>query len=542
MSSQDFRDHWGERLDGDAPAPENDAVPTSYLPDDYAVTFDYVGLDGNAVPTTRSGPDGNAVPVTGVAPDGQAEPEEHATEHATQAKPAKATVAAVLLNLTGLGLGYAYLRRRGLACAAVLLTGALVAGAYLADGVHDPWLWRGVALAWLALLGTHAGLLARAHPRPAARVLPAVAGIAAVAVVAGGYVGYTGLGRTAYADGIAAQRAGDCATAIDRFDAVTGPYRLTLSADVDAATARRTECAAFQPAADAQRLGDHGEAITRYEAFVRTYPRSELAQRAHNALAAAYVDDARGATTPFVMPESADAVDTLLTVRREFGDTPAADRALDLISEAFTSAAKSFADGEFCDVLPALTYFAGLDPSSAGDIVPTANAHRADALLRCGLDQLRGGKSAAAVTNLDTFVQAYPKHKAIAQAKSALIAAKVAVAAKVRLPVPPPLGGNSPGTLELVVYNDSSDPLRLLLAGPTAHDVSLPGCRSCPRTYSRGDPKACASLSGLPSVKLRLNPGTYRFTTVDTAIPATDKEIIRPGYVNHLCMFESPTP
>lgn len=478
--------------------------------------------------------DGESSPAVGTSDEQEESPE--------GPRPPRSAVAAALLNLTGLGLGYAYSNRWWPAGLSALGTALLLTGGLLLDAASAPWLWRGIALGWLGLVGAHAGWLARRHPRPVtarSRWLPVAAGVVAVAAVVAGYTGYTVAGHAAYSAGLAAQARADCATAVDRLDAVTGPYELTLSGEVTAAADRRAECAAFLRATTARERGDHDAAVEHYRAFGRDFPHSVLTPFVHTNLAEAYVDDARGRTEPFAMPAGREAVDTLLMVRREFDDTPSAAKALDAIADAFAAAEVPYARGRFCDALPALTFFAGLDPSSAGAVVDSANANRATALLRCGLQQLRSGDAGTAATTLDTFVLAYPGHRAAPQARSALITARIAEQANVTLPVPPPLGGNSPGTLAVTFYNDARSELRLLLAGPTAHEVVLPACGTCPVDYPKGA-WACPTYAGRPSVTLRLKSGKYHYLPLreDPMIETQANSFtLKPGAGQLVCMY-----
>jgi hypothetical protein len=192
---------------------------------------------------------------------------------------------AALLNLTGLGLGYVYLRSRVLAAIALVLTAGIVTLGFVTDAADRPWVWRGAVLGWVLLLFGHAAFLAsRRAPGPHGRG-PVVAGLVAVAVVAGGYVGYGVAGAATYDRGVTAQADGDCVTATDAFDAVTGPFELTLSADVPAARARTVECAAFQKARTAQDRDDYESAIVLYDDFGKLYPDSVLAPHVHTNLA-----------------------------------------------------------------------------------------------------------------------------------------------------------------------------------------------------------------------------------------------------------------
>lgn len=455
------------------------------------------------------------------------------------AGPPKSVLGATLLNLTGLGLGYGYLRNRVLLVVALVITAGLVTIGFLTDAATQPWVWRGVTLGWLAILALHAAFLARRRQPGPRKPLPIVAGAVAVAVVAGGYVGYGIAGGTVFDAGVTAQRNGDCATATEKFDTVTGPFELTLSSDVLAAADHREECGAYEKAVAAQKRDDYESAITLYHDFDKIYPFSVLKTFVHSNLAETYFEKATSWKEPLSADLARASVDVLLMLQRDYKDTPTVKQVPKAIAEAFAAATKPYADGKFCDSLPALTYFAGLDAGSAGDVVATATANRGRALYECGLAQLRANDAASAVTTLDTFVTAYPKDGGIGQARAALITAKVAVAAGVQLPVPPPLGDNNPGNIPVTFYNDSSSPLTILLAGPTAHELSLPGCPICPADYVLGAPEACENLDGRPSVTMMLTPAQYYFSTVrDVNVNAfTDSVTPLVGYEHTQCLY-----
>lgn len=469
---------------------------------------------------------------------GEPAPWQGAMPHAIQTPPgpAKSTFAAVLLNLSGLGLGYAYLRRRVLFGATVAVVGGLVAVAFRTGAAGQPWLWRGVAAGWVLLLALHALAIARRRPAPARARGPIAIGVVAVAAVVGGYVGYGIAGGNVYDDGVAAQARADCPVAIDRFDTVTGPFELTLSADVPAAAAKRTECADYLEGVEAQRRDLYAVAIHQYRTFRDEHPRSVLAPFARTNLAESYVDMATGSQAPLTAQIARESVDTLLLVTREFGDTPAAKRVPKGIAAAFAAATEPYTAGRFCDSLTSLEYFAGLDRAGVGDVVDTANTYRAQALYECGLVQARAG-DIAATTTLDTYLQAYPQHPGFAQAKAALISARVAEAAGVPLAVPPPLGDNNPGSIPVEFYNDSNTSVTLLVAGPTAHEFTLPPCAICPADYPADT--GCADLAGRPSITLRLTAAQYYYTTVrnEDVNSLTSSVTPMPGYIHTQCVY-----
>jgi hypothetical protein len=455
------------------------------------------------------------------------------------AGPPKSVVGAALLNLTGFGLGYAYLRSRVLLAVTLVLTAALVTLGFVTGAAAQPWLWRGVFLGWVAGLGLHAAYLASRRAPGAPQRKPVLAGVAAVAVVVAGYVGYGIAGAAAYDRGVAAQENGDCATARSEFGTVTGPFELTLSHEVLDAQALVEECAAYEKAVAAQKRADYESAITLYDDFGKIYPDSVLKEHVHTNLADTHFAKATSWREPVTPVDARISVDTLLMLRREFGDTEVVKKVPQAIVDMFTAATKPYAEGKFCDSLVVLAYFAGLEPSSAGEkVVADANVYRARSLYECGMSQACAHDGYALGT-LETFLEAYPNDPGVPQAKSARIALKVGAAAGVELPMPPPLGDNNPGSISVTFYNDSNRPMPLLLAGPTAHEFTIPACATCPESYVKDDPAACKNLNGRTSVTLRLTPNTYYLMIDDPVLDIEPPEPVTPmvGYTHWQCSY-----
>ncbi|MFT7840329.1 hypothetical protein Q5530_29655 [Saccharothrix sp. BKS2] len=463
--------------------------------------------------------------------------------------PARSRAAAVLLNLTGIGLGYAYLGRRVRAWVAAVVVVALVLIAYSIDAAESPRLWLAVAVVWLAALALDAHRLAARHPRPhdrSARTRPVLAGALAVVVVAGAYAGYGLAGRAARADATAAQAAGDCATATAGFDAVTGPYRLAPGADVAGARRARVECEDYQRAVESRQGDLHPRAVAGFLRFRQDHPDSVLGPFARENLVESYAAWARELTEdqrldhavvvyrdlveeePSFRPEAArtylllartpsstepverarEAVDALLVVVDEFGDTPAAAEVPGALDAAYAEATAPYPRGEFCNALPPLEHFAELTHQATEKVAGEARGALPRAVLECGLGQLREGRSGNAVTTLERFVATYPGHGDAAQARSALISAKVAVGTGARLPVPAPLGAAGP--VRVTFYNGVNAPVSVRVAGSTAHEFDLPACPSCPPSFAPGTGgAACSSFAGLPGHTVGLNAGEH---------------------------------
>jgi hypothetical protein len=167
-----------------------------------------------------------------------------------------------LFNLTGLGVGYLYMRRWLRWLLHFLVTVGLVVTAFATNGADIPVLWMiliGLWLLWMTLDGwRQARLLTRgASTDLTARrwVLLAVV-LLLLGLEAAGLWGYAASGRREFAAGMAAYRAADCRTAMQHFDRVTTAYELTLSSNVAQADARIVECSLLVFADSARGQGE----------------------------------------------------------------------------------------------------------------------------------------------------------------------------------------------------------------------------------------------------------------------------------------------
>jgi tetratricopeptide (TPR) repeat protein len=493
--------------------------------------------------TTGSVPTGEAAEPTGSPPPEQA---------------GRSAAAAALLNLTGLGLGYLYLRCRLRATACLVIVALMVWVAFANDASGTPWLWRILAATWAVATAVDAWVVARTLPRPAVRaqwLRPVALAFVAILVVVGAHLGYAGAARATYAAGLEAQGRADCAEANRSFDALTGPYELTLSRDVPAAALRRAECTAFIGAQQAEQTGALPTAVASYQAFRRDHAGSLLepfaregtrrallawagalrgagdmdgaiiryrellnelgsepgAAQVREDLAATHVERASAARA--VMAGSAGqtrvaamraAMDDLLLVGRELSDTSAAAGVPQAVLDTFAEANSAFAEGRFCDALPVLDYAITL-PDAAG-VTAAANGARARSLSECALANFGAGDYSGATDRFETLMTDYPNDPAVPQARSALITAEVGRAAGVPLPLPAPI--DAPASEPVLIYNAAGTEVRVLVAGPTAQEVTLPACPGCPTSYAAGT-ESCPGSAGKPSSAIRLRPGTY---------------------------------
>jgi tetratricopeptide (TPR) repeat protein len=517
--------------------------------DDVTVQISGVELSGVAT-QPREEPEPEEVPAE--------EPVESSVDEAEPAEPASSAAAAALLNLTGLGLGYLYLRRWLRATACIVIVALMVWVAFANDASGSPWLWRILAATWAVATAADAWGVARGLPRPATRVQwlrPVALGLVAVLAIVGAHIGYAGAARATYAAGLEAQGRADCVEASRSFDALTGPYELTLSRDVPAAAVRRAECTDFLGAEQSERAGALAAAVTAYQAFRRDHPGSLLEPFVHEGtrrallawavalrgagdldgaiarygellrelgggqgavqvredLAATHVERASAARASMAgaaggarVDAMRAAMDDLLLVGRELGDTQTAAGVPQAVLDTFAEANSAVAEGRFCDALPVLDYAITL-PDAAG-VAVVANGDRARSLSECGLANFAAGDYTGATDRFQALMTDYPNDPGVPQARSALITAEVGRTASAPLPLPAPI--DAPASEPVLVYNATSSNVRVLVTGPTAQEVTLPGCPGCPVSYPSGT-ESCPGAAGKPSSTIRLRPGTY---------------------------------
>ena len=502
----------------------------------------------------------------------------------------RSPIGAGLLNLTGLGLGYAYLGRWWRQALHLVITAGLVVIAFATGAAALPWLWVAVTVGWLGWMAVDAWRIARdQHARPAgtaAHAVPVAVAVVLLGALVTGYVLYGAAGGRAYADAAAARDRGDCATAVDGFGAVTGVYELTLSGDVARADAGRAECTAFLAASGAGQRGEYAEAVRLYTEFRRAHPDTALAsfvdddlRRTYAAwgtrlraagdydeavrvyrdllvevgsgdpavraeLAATFVEQAdalRGQLATLTGPARVDAVrraiENLLAVSREFADTPSAAAT----GQGFTDTYAAAAAVGGCEAIPALDYVVTLTDAETAGIVAGAMVDRPAALFACAMAQYDAGSWSEASTTFDRFVAEYPQDPQAAQARADAIAARAAdLTGTPPAALPGPFAGDNPGSIPVTLYNDNPAEVRVFVLGPTAHEIVLPGCPGCPASYAT-DGEACPTFEGRPSARLTLPAGEYTvISQYATTNPAVQTSAVESGFEYTNCLYVGP--
>ncbi|MET9900487.1 hypothetical protein [Streptomyces sp. NPDC006446] len=480
-------------------------------------------------------------------------------------------VAVALLNLSGLGLGYAVVRRWGLMAACWVATAILLLVALPADPDGVPGSTVVLYLIFLVLAAVHGasvGLRTRLALLPSALIAAAL-GVVLLAVPAGGVVLYDGardeakeqmlLDRLERADKLV-EKSGK-----QSFDTVKSDYRRALAvysalsddhrdsraaqrvpdrlktyyATIGAPYTQKNYCTAVTPL---KYLRTVPRTMSKKDlGNLTTWPDDRLATSLYECAAASLSGGGGDWTAQFgellsTFPKSAQAGKVEPAVKT------AVDKAVKSVGGKDPCAAVEQLENLSFQVRDLPGEAAGL-ADTLGKDADRASRSASSGTYVCGVDQYRDGSFSDAVTTMNDFAKKNPHHKNRARAKKIAIAAEVAQtvpAAGKRLPTTA-----SGGSISVTVKNDSPDDITVLFTGPVTGSFTLKACGSC-TSYSLGSTlglgfKPCSSGKNYPQRTIRLPVGTTYFVHKSRTglgkSPASDTAKLRPGYVYTECAY-----
>ncbi|WP_328626243.1 hypothetical protein OHA88_17790 [Streptomyces sp. NBC_00353] len=443
-------------------------------------------------------------------------------------------VAAGLLNLTGLGLGYALTGRWLRAVLCWVATGVLLLVALPADpgGVA-----MGPVVGYVLVLVAAAVDGARIARRTAVGgswrpVVAAGVGLVLLAAPAGGVVLY-GSAQDEAVEQMLLDRLGESdrtvrAASGRTFDAARADYRSALAVYRDLGEEHAGSRAGklvperlnayYEAVAAPYRQGRHCEAVAPLT-YLRTVPDSidpkllgDLAGWPDGPLATSLY--ACGVSKLGVGSSGGELAELL----RTFPGSAQAGKVGPAVSRKIAEQARAVSGSSPC---PATETLRGLRASVASmpEKSVAARAGEADRGIRngmyaCGVDQFQNKQFTEARKTLTEFATTYEKDRRRARARDIAVAAEIAddrPAAGRRLP---PAGRPGGSRMELVISNDAPSGVEILYTGPVTGRVTLKACGSCKRygTEASGSALACkAGGRSYPKVRLQLPAGEYHF-------------------------------
>ncbi|MFI5683172.1 hypothetical protein [Streptomyces sp. NPDC051636] len=479
--------------------------------------------------------------------------------------------AVALLNLSGLGLGYALIRRwvPMAACWAATIVLLLVALPADADGVP------GVALAVYAvvlLLAAVHGAIAGLRTRltwPGQAPLALLLGVLLLAVPVGGAVWYDDARKEAVEQSLLdrLERADHLVTAGSRhtFATAESDYRTALDVYQDLVVHHSGSRAAEQvpdrmeayyaTVGAAYGHHDYCEAIEPLK-YLRTVPRTmpeeelgSLTRWPDDRLATSLYECGSGSLSD----GEADWVTQFGDLLNTFPRSEPAGKVVPAVDAAVKKAEKAVSGDEPCAAVEQLRSLntritdlsgtAGDAADGLGKAADRAGTSGDSGEYSCGVDQYKDGDFDAAQKTMDQFVSDNKHSKNRDRAKKISIAAEVAQtlpAAGKKLPTTA-----SGGSISVTVKNDSPDDITVLYTGPVTGSFTLKGCGSC-KAYTLADTlmtgfKPCSSGKSYPQRTISLPVGTTYFVHKpdgdSTATPASDTAKLRSGYIYTECAY-----
>ncbi|MEU3203703.1 hypothetical protein ABZ702_07415 [Streptomyces cyaneofuscatus] len=476
-------------------------------------------------------------------------------------------VAAGLLNLTGLGLGYALLGRWGRAVGCWVATTVLLFVALPADPDGVP---ARVLVAYLFLLVLAAADAARIAVRSALggswRPVVAVGlGVVLLAVPVGGAVAYGGARDEAREEMLLDRLEGGdrkvAAAATQPFGTVKGEYEGALGVyralDRDHPGSRAAKLVPgrlkeFYDAVSSPYTGkQHCDAVEPLT-YLRTLPGSvgkellgELAGWPDEPLA----ESLYGCGVSRLGGAAAGGAAEFGELLRTFPESASARQVAPAIGGRIDGRVEEVGGGEPCAATEALRGLRSTVTALPAESVPGLGAKAGkgiqDGVYACGVDQFKEKKFGEARTTLAEFARSYKGDGRAAQARKIAIAAEIAddrAAAGRRLPPSKAPGGPR---MELVISNDAPNSVEVLYTGPVTGTVTLKPCGDCKRYSASAGPRLACKASGrsYPKARLQLPAGDYHFlykhgtgaTSRVDSYAAGSK--VQPGYTYTSCTY-----
>ncbi len=460
----------------------------------------------------------------------------------------KTGLRAALLNLSGLGAGYFFLRSWVFFGINLAVTIGLLVAAAIMGAADNLLIWAPVLLTWVLVTVVHGLFAGRQHerrlmaqgvpPAPKSGPLVLAACLAVVMVLSLVGVWQTGEWRLRVAD--AAHARGDCDTATDVYGQVEGGFQLSMSPSLmDKARAGSEACALLITAQNDVRDENYDHALASYTSYFDheaarwedTDGSVAQVQFDHAGQLAAEADELYfGEVTDEASEAYQQAQETYAFIAENLSDTPAAAQVPDALVEMYDQATGDYSGESWCSGFDQISMFEDLDWEAAPDVAERIETELPDAALNCGWAQVDAGDFDDAEARADYLSAEYPDHEADDVEKLVTHAGAGRIEAEMDRAVllgetdldaaPFETGGGDKVSVEYVNHTDEE--MRFLYVGPDkVHgEVIIEPCADCDVSSA---PTDTSCLSDANAMDLTLDPGKYRIV-----IGSTDSLFDRP--------------
>ncbi|MGP3969867.1 hypothetical protein [Streptomyces sp. 6N223] len=341
--------------------------------------------------------------------------------------------AAALLNASGLGAGWVYLRRWRRARWYGAATLLLVIAATVLDASDNPGPWSAVYGVWLAAAAFDGWRLGRAAGAEASGSRRAVvAGLVAVCLVAAGIVYLRSVPRDELAAAEEAHRAGECGEALAHYErAGERAWDVLLSPEGDEARRGEESCGLVVDAEGDAARGDFEDAIADYERYLHRYGGHPPWGGGEDRLiglrlaAADALADRAGDTGWSESGGYLDVFGAYFAVREDYPGSAGADAVPGRVEEVYEAVTAPLDEGLDCQAITDLRHLTRLpssfDEPEARDLADRAEGSLTRALFGCGQARVEGDRDCSAAETFEEVleVEGAPA-RTVARAENAL--------------------------------------------------------------------------------------------------------------------------
>ena len=300
--------------------------------------------------------------------------------------------------------------------------------------------------------------------------------------------------RSNYNKGHEAYRQVNCSVASAHFERVSNSWRIIdFGGFASRAQQEQSECLAFKAVLEQENKGNVGQAIVAYNGFMNEHTSGS-----------------------YLVNAARDRVKSLFEKNKP----------------------EKLATKEFCNNL---TQF-------QRDLIPQSDTNLPLLHFACGETYTSLKDYPKATLMYETFVDEYPNHSLLSQAKTAWAKTLVAQAQAEgagNLPAPQRSGTTGKGSSVITIRNDSPEPMRIVFSGPEGRIEELEACSTCQKYVGQG-PKSCPNQG--PTGDYTLKPGEY-----DVVVKSRGDKLVRPfkgtwsmnqgwTYTNCFYIVTNPTP
>ncbi|GHD27892.1 hypothetical protein GCM10007147_27350 [Nocardiopsis kunsanensis] len=426
-----------------------------------------------------------------------------------------------LLNLSGVGAGYAHLKQWPFFAAALIITTGLLITAGIMGAADSLLVWAPIFLVWILTAVVH-GLFAgrardrraltRGEPLPRTRgPLLTAAGLVVAVTAALLGVWQTGEWQLRSADALHGE--GRCSEAAEAYERIENGFQLSFSPSLmDRAREGTDACARLERAQQGVDDGEFEQALDDYAAYFEM-PRS-VWKDSDGEIARIHLDFAQN------LAEDGDyegAQEVYSIIPQDYEGTAAAEEAPGALMDLYRDGTSSYGGDDECTAFEEIDVFAGLDWEAAPSVANAIGNEHPDAALGCGWYSLDAGDPDTADDMHTVLAEDYPDHQPddvenleqqvgagfVEQEMDVLVAVGEETLELQRTGE----GGGDKTTLSF--GNDSPYEMKLLYVGPDGEhgEVTAEACEDC-EVYDDLPTGDCPS--GIDTLEAEIEPGEYR--------------------------------